>query len=208
MNAQGFLPLAEYWEYSPVAPAIQVLWKTYRGAPKLVRFDGHAVDADDKDLPTCRLILYRGIHKDDKNKDDGERYVYIVRTNANEVSCGDCYIRLINLYERISGGEEAKSIIVDDRNAYFNEESLRFHMWLENGAIAFNRELELLHKLNPSSQDRLVSQDGGIHSRMLEHHFITWAGENGLCVSQSFSPLPPLFFCFPEEACYANTGTV
>lgn len=208
MNAQGFLPLAEYWEYSPAAPAIQVVWKDYGGAPKLFRFDGHAVDADDRDLPTCRLILYRGIYKDDKNKDDGERYVYIVRTNANDVSCGDCYIRLVNLYERISGGNEAKSVIVDDRNAYFKQKSLLFYMWLENGAIAFNRMLELLRKLNPSNQDWLVSQGSGIDDQMLEQHFITWAGENGLCVSQSFSPLPPFFFCFPEEARYANTGTV
>jgi hypothetical protein len=190
MNAQGFLPLAEHWEYSPAAPAIQIFWKNYRGAPKLVRFDGHGVDADDKELPTSRLILYRGIHKDDKNKDDGERYVYIVRTNANDVSCGDCYIRLINLYERICGGEEAQSTIVGDRNAYLKERRLPFHMWLENGAIAYNRELELLQKLNPSSQDELVSQGGGIHNRILEDQFITWAGENGLCVFQSFSPLP------------------
>lgn len=208
MNAQGFLPLAEYWDYSPAAPGIPILWKTYRGAPKLVQFDDHTVDADDKDLPTCRLILYRGIDENDKNKDDGERYVYIVRTNANDVSCGDCYIRQADLYERISGGEEGKSVIGNDRNAYFKQKSLLFYMWLENGAIAFNRMLELLRKLNPSNQDWLVSQGGGIDSGMLKHHFITWAGENGLCVSQSFSPLPPFFFCFPEEARYANTGTV
>ncbi|KAI0126361.1 hypothetical protein BJ170DRAFT_683956 [Xylariales sp. AK1849] len=145
----GFLPLPDYLELTPWPPAEigPLRWRLHYGSPQVATFDDRTPDLKEEVPPPCRLLLYRDVYEDN-NWDDGARYVFMPKTKSNDVTCGDCYIRVIDFYERICGGELARNTLLADLQAWRDYKTAN-----EEGKIDHFREQALHFKLNPVRMD-------------------------------------------------------